>query len=69
MIVGLTIAAVAEAFVLARHNGVEPAQISEAPFGGFAHSRVLELHGERMIKKTLPHEQNIQFKEKIWSSL
>lgn len=41
----------AEAFVLARHNGVEPAQISEAPFGGFAHSRVLELHGERMIKK------------------
>ena len=51
MIVGLTIAAVAEAFTLARHNGVEPAKIREALFGGFAHSRILELHGERMIKE------------------
>ena len=51
MIVGLTIAAVAEAFALARHNGVEPTQIRKALFGGFAHSRVLELHGKRMINK------------------
>ena len=51
MIVGLTIGAVAEAFALARHNGVEPEKIREALFGGFAHSRILELHGERMIKE------------------
>lgn len=50
MIVGLTIAAVAEAFTLANANGVEPEKIREALFGGFAHSRILELHGERMIK-------------------
>jgi 2-hydroxy-3-oxopropionate reductase len=42
---------VAEAFTLARHNGIETAQIREVLFGGFAHSRVLALHGERMIKK------------------
>ena len=51
MIVGLTIAAVAEAFTLANANGVEPEKIREALFGGFAHSRILELHGERMINK------------------
>ena len=50
MIVGLTIGAVAEAFALARHAGVEPAKIREALFGGFAHSRILELHGERMVE-------------------
>ena len=49
MIVGLTIGAVGEAFALARHNGVDPAKIREALFGGFAHSRILELHGERML--------------------
>jgi len=51
MIVGLTIGAVAEAFALARHTGVEPAKIREALFGGFAHSRILELHGERMVDR------------------
>tara|TARA_Y100001968_G_scaffold239277_1_gene222701 strand:- start:1909 stop:2310 length:402 start_codon:yes stop_codon:yes gene_type:complete len=51
MIVGLTIGAVAEAFILADANGVEPAKIREALFGGFAHSRILELHGERMVKE------------------
>ena len=51
MIVGLTIGAVAEAFTLADANGVKPAKIREALFGGFAHSRILELHGERMIKE------------------
>jgi 2-hydroxy-3-oxopropionate reductase len=51
MIVGLTIGAVAEAFALARHAGVEPAKIREALFGGFAHSRILELHGERMVSR------------------
>jgi 3-hydroxyisobutyrate dehydrogenase-like beta-hydroxyacid dehydrogenase len=51
MIVGLTIGAVAEAFALARHAGVEPAKIREALFGGFADSRILELHGERMVDR------------------
>ena len=58
MIVGLTIGAVAEAFTLADANGVEPAKIREALFGGFAHSRILELHGERMIKEDFQQEQN-----------
>ncbi len=49
MIVGLTIGAVAEALALASRAGVEPARVREAIFGGFAHSRVLELHGERMV--------------------
>ena len=51
MIVSLTIGAIAEAFTLADASGVEPAKICEALFGGFAHSRILELHGERMIKE------------------
>lgn len=49
MIVGMTIGAVAEAFALARSAGVEPAAVREAILGGFAQSRILELHGERMV--------------------
>ncbi len=48
MIVGMTIGAVAEAFAIARRAGIDPATLREAILGGFAHSRVLELHGERM---------------------
>lgn len=51
MIVGMTIGAVAEAFALARSAGVEPGAIREAILGGFAQSRILELHGERMAKE------------------
>lgn len=50
IIVGLTIGAVAEAFALARQSGVNPAKVREALMGGFASSRILELHGERMIQ-------------------
>ncbi|MFZ5792641.1 MAG: NAD(P)-dependent oxidoreductase [Pseudomonadota bacterium] len=50
MIVGLTIGAVAEAFALARKAGVDPARLREALMGGFAHSRILELHGQRMVE-------------------
>ena len=50
MIVGLTIGALAEAFTLADANGVEPVNIREALFG-VAQSRILELHGERLIKE------------------
>jgi 3-hydroxyisobutyrate dehydrogenase-like beta-hydroxyacid dehydrogenase len=49
VIVGLTINAVAEAFALARAAGADPARVREALQGGFADSRILELHGERML--------------------
>ncbi|MDF1791889.1 MAG: NAD(P)-dependent oxidoreductase [Thalassobaculaceae bacterium] len=48
MIVGMTIGAVAEALALGKRAGVEPAVLREAIMGGFAHSRILELHGDRM---------------------
>lgn len=50
IIVGLTIGAVAEALTLARRAGVDPARVREALAGGFADSRILELHGRRMIE-------------------
>ena len=50
IIVGLTIGAVAEGLTLARRAGVDPARVREAVMGGFADSRVLELHGKRMIE-------------------
>lgn len=50
MIVGLTIGAVSEALALARAAGVDPARVREALDGGFASSRVLELHGGRMVE-------------------
>ena len=49
VIVGLTIGAVAEALALAKSAGVDPAKVREALVGGFASSRILELHGQRMI--------------------
>ncbi|MDX1512841.1 MAG: NAD(P)-dependent oxidoreductase [Gammaproteobacteria bacterium] len=52
VIVGLTIGAVAEALTLAKRSGVDPAKVRAALQGGFAASRVLEVHGERMIKGT-----------------
>ncbi|MEJ5376037.1 MAG: 2-hydroxy-3-oxopropionate reductase [bacterium] len=52
VIVGLTIQAVAEALTLARKCGVDPARVREALLGGFAQSRILEVHGKRMIEKT-----------------
>ncbi|MCZ6605479.1 MAG: NAD(P)-dependent oxidoreductase [Alphaproteobacteria bacterium] len=48
-IVGLTIAAVAEALTLAERAGVDPATVRQALTGGFADSRILDLHGGRMI--------------------
>lgn len=52
VIVGLTIGAVAEALTLARRSGVDPAKVRAALQGGFAASRILDVHGERMIKGT-----------------
>jgi 2-hydroxy-3-oxopropionate reductase len=50
IIVALNIQAVAEALVFAAKAGADPAKVRQAISGGFAASRVLELHGERMIK-------------------
>ena len=49
VIVGLTIGAVAEALALAKRAGADPAKVREALQGGFAASRILEVHGQRMI--------------------
>jgi len=52
VIVGLNIGAVAEALTLAKHAGADPAKVREALAGGFADSRILEVHGQRMIDDT-----------------
>ena len=50
MVIGAEIAVVAEAFALAMKAGVDPARVREALLGGFAASRVLEVHGERILQ-------------------
>lgn len=52
IIVGLTIGAVAEGLLFASKAGADPAKVREALMGGFASSKILEVHGERMIKRT-----------------
>ena len=52
MVIGGTLAAVAEALALARKAGVDGGKVREALLGGFAQSRVLEVHGERALKGT-----------------
>ena len=52
IIVALNIQAVAEALVFAARAGADPAKVRQAIMGGFASSRVLELHAERMINRT-----------------
>src|SRR5208282_2630795 len=52
IIVALTIEAVGEALLFASKAGADPAKVREALMGGFASSRILEVHGERMIKRT-----------------
>lgn len=49
MIVGITIGAVAEALLLVERGGADPAKVREALRGGFAESRILEVHGQRMV--------------------
>jgi 2-hydroxy-3-oxopropionate reductase len=51
MIVADTIAAVAEALLLAARAGADPARVRQALLGGFAGSRILEVHGERMLRR------------------
>ena len=49
MVIGGTLTAVTEALILARKAGIDPGKVREALLGGFAASRVLELHGERIL--------------------
>jgi 2-hydroxy-3-oxopropionate reductase len=49
VVVALTIQAVSEALVLARKAGVDPGRVRAALLGGFAQSRILDLHGQRML--------------------
>ena len=64
IIVALNIEAVAEALLLASKAGVDPAKVREALMGGFAASRVLEVHGERMIKRTFNPGFRIELHQK-----
>ncbi|WP_406053002.1 2-hydroxy-3-oxopropionate reductase [Kribbella sp. NBC_00889] len=52
IVVALTIEAVAEVLLFAKAAGADPAVVREALMGGFASSRILELHGERMVTQT-----------------
>lgn len=52
IIVALNIEAVAEALVFAAKAGADPARVRQALMGGFASSKILEVHGERMVKRT-----------------
>ena len=59
VIVALTIDAVAEAFAIAEAAGVEPARLREALLGGFAASRILDLHGARMGQRRVNRHSQI----------
>ena len=51
IVVGVTIQAVSEALILARKSGVDPTKVREALLGGFAQSRILDLHGQRIVNR------------------
>ncbi len=50
VVISLTMEGVAEAILLARNNGVDPARMREALMGGYANSKILEVHGQRMLE-------------------
>jgi 2-hydroxy-3-oxopropionate reductase len=64
IIVALTIEAVGEALLLASRLGADPARVRQALMGGFAASRILEVHGERMIKRTFAPGFRIELHQK-----
>jgi 2-hydroxy-3-oxopropionate reductase len=64
IIVALTIEAVGEALVFASKAGADPAKVRQALMGGLATSRILELHGERMIKRTFAPGFRIELHQK-----
>ena len=64
IIVALNIAAVGEALVFASKAGADPAKVRQALMGGFAASRILEVHGERMIKRSFAPGFRIKLHQK-----
>lgn len=60
MIVGITIGAVAEALLLCQQGGADPAQVRAAISGGFADSRILQVHGERMVGRDFAKRGSMQ---------
>ena len=64
IIVALNIEAAAEALLFAAKAGADPAKVRQALMGGFAASRVLEVHGERMIKRTFDPGFRIELHQK-----
>jgi len=64
IIVALNIQAVSEALLFASKAGANPAKVREALMGGFASSRILEVHGERMVKRTFNPGFRIELHQK-----
>ena len=64
IIVALTIEAVGEALLLAAKAGADPAKVRQALMGGFASSRILEVHGERMVKRNFEPGFRIELHQK-----
>jgi 2-hydroxy-3-oxopropionate reductase len=64
IIVALNIEAVAEALLFAAKAGADPARVRQALMGGFAASRILEVHGERMVKRTFDPGFRIELHQK-----
>ena len=64
IIVALNIEAVAEALLFASKAGADPAKVRQALMGGFAASRILEVHGERMIQRTFNPGFRIELHQK-----
>ncbi len=64
IIVALNIEAVGEALLFAAKAGADPAKVRQALMGGFAASRILEVHGERMIKRTFNPGFRIELHQK-----
>jgi 2-hydroxy-3-oxopropionate reductase len=64
MVVGTTIAIVGEALVLATKAGVDPAKVRQALLGGFAQSKILEAHGQKMLERNFKPGFRIRLHEK-----
>jgi 2-hydroxy-3-oxopropionate reductase len=64
VVVGITIAAVSEALVLAKKAGVDPAKVRQVLLGGFAQSKVLDAHGQKMLERNFKPGFRIRLHEK-----
>lgn len=64
IIVALTIEAVGEALLFASKAGADPAKVRQALMGGFASSKILEIHGDRMVKRTFDPGFRIELHQK-----